>query len=150
MNEAGRPYKLNQNPGPGNHNIKALKAKFAKTISCVNLKAKVGNEVPGPGAHEPIDPYRIPAFRIMKKQSFTRVPNFENNAGPGEYNKCINYSDKGLRFGSSTRPEDQSTSKFTPGPAAYDLLGDFDFKTPGNPESKGKNPQFYFGVKRKD
>jgi hypothetical protein len=74
------------------------------------LKTKVDNDVPGPGTHDPIAGYRIPAFKIMKKQSFTRVPNFENNAGPGQYNKCINFSDKGFRFGSSTRPEDHSSS----------------------------------------
>ncbi len=141
---SGRPNKINQNPGPGDHIITAAHQKFEKTISCISLKAKFDNDVPGPGVHDPITHYNIPAFRIMKKQSFKRVPSFDKNAGPGEYRKAINYSNKGLRFGNLGRPEDHSSCKFTPGPAAYDLLGDFDFKP--NTDAKVKNPEFYFGV----
>lgn len=35
-----------------------------------------------------------------------------------------------------------------PGPGAYRLAGDFDFRDPANPENgAGKNPKFAFGMK---
>lgn len=48
------------------------------------------------------------------------------------------------------RHEDHGTNQFTPSPAAYGILGDFDFKDPTLPKEhilnyRGKSPKFAFG-----
>ena len=104
---------------------------------------KFENEVPGPGTYNINSIDRIQAYKIMKKQNFTKVPNLDKNSGCGEYNKLIYYSKKGFKFGTSTRPGINSSCEFTPGPAAYDYIADLDFKT--NPDAKGRIPKFHFG-----
>ena len=55
---------------------------------------------------------------------------------------------RGPRIGTSERQEENTSNRFNPAPNHYNLLGDFDFRDPSDPNSKlGKVPKFAYGIK---
>lgn len=144
------------NPGPGQYNPDQSKPKFQKSM----LGGKIGesknydNYVPGPGTYdmEPKDP--IPSFKIMPEQNSNGLAgDRQNSTGPWTYTPKYAHeffkNKNGVGFGSSVRQDTNGGNKsHVPGPNAYQITGDFDFRDPSKPEQRtGKVPKFAFGMK---
>jgi hypothetical protein len=69
--------------------------------------------------------------------------------GPQTYDpKILVDANKGIKFRTSERREDNTSNKHAPAPNRYTLLGDFDFRDMTKPdETRGKVPKFAFGIK---
>lgn len=155
----------NQNPGPGqyefdqlhtfSHNYYLQAGDRSKLDDNDKSVPVVDNRVPGPGAYDPDDHLPIPNFKISQPQPETKQhqewisqTEVKKPVGPHSYTP-VGHPDwrKGVKIGNSLRHEENGSFTKSPAPNRYQILGDFDFRDPTNPEkTAGKVPKFAFGI----
>ena len=148
------PEKDNGVPGPGMYYAKHSSSVPSFVIVKPGLRSKTRQEA----AKDPVGPWKYtPSYP---------GDTFKGQKYPGQHETDeLNEFKKGT-FGNATRDgkgaviEDENIRKHrevrdrtiqylgVPGPGAYKINGDFDFRDPTRPEDRsGKNPKFAFGMK---
>lgn len=109
-------------------------------------------DVPGPGSYQPVDQSKAPQYVIKLGKTEARQkmeapaigPQTYSPHPPIEWNKK-EHPIKLSRTGKGSKSMQQLAT--LPAPNHYNILGEFDFRDPQNPEKLGKLPKFAFGQK---
>ena len=114
------------------------------------------NGVPGPGAYSNDLSLRVPSFKICnatslndKQELLLKEQQSRPQVCPTSYNPVEPQAPvRGARIGTSERAEEFTTSRFTPAPNLYKIIGDFDFRDPSSLDrGSGKLAKFAYGIK---
>ena len=148
------PEKDNGVPGPGMYNAKHSQSVPSFVIVKPGLRSKTATQNP----KDPVGPWKYKPQYPGDTFKGQKYPGQQEGDELNEFKKGT--FGNARRDGNGAVIEDENTRKHknnrektaqylgVPGPGAYRLTGDFDFRDPTRPEDRvGKQPKFAFGVK---